>query len=207
MVEIKSIDIRLLEPNKGQIEGLPKNPRFIRDEKYKKLLKSMREHPLLSELRELIVYPLCRKGAGKQKESYVVCDGNQRLRALQDAGDKVVVCKVLPEDTTVEQIKAYVLKANDEYGQWDFDALANQYGNVDLDEWGLDLTAWQVKEQDFDGAGVELDITDFDETMKLEIKADDSLYSDIKRGLASINNSPEMALLEVTGWNNEMLDI
>ena len=47
MVEIKSIDIRLLEPNKGQIEGLPKNPRFIRDEKYKKLLKSMREHPLL----------------------------------------------------------------------------------------------------------------------------------------------------------------
>lgn len=198
--------ISALVPNNGQLEGLPRNPRFIRDEKYKKLVKSMREHPLLSELRELIVYPLGKAG-NKRGAKYMVCDGNQRLKVLQESGDKEVVCKVLDKSTTIEQIKAYVRKSNNEYGEFDFDMLANEFGSIELEEWDLDLTTWEAKEQDFDGVGGEIDITDFDEEMKLEIKIADELYDDVKARLHRIDNSPEMALLRVVGYTEDMLEI
>ena len=47
-----------LHPNEGQVEGLPKNPRFIRDPKFKKLVKSIQDDPEMLELRELIVYDI-----------------------------------------------------------------------------------------------------------------------------------------------------
>ena len=205
-MEIRVLPISALVPNNGQLEGLPRNPRFIRDEKYKKLVKSMREHPLLSELRELIVYPLGKAG-NKRGAKYMVCDSNQRLKVLQESGDKEVVCKVLDKSTTIEQIKAYVRKSNNEYGEFDFDMLANEFGSIELEEWDLDLTSWEAKEQDFDGVGGEIDITDFDEEMKLEIKIADELYDDVKARLHRIDNSPEMALLRVVGYTEDMLEI
>lgn len=57
---LQSVKLKLsaIESNKGQIEGLPKNPRFIKDEKFKKLVKSIEEHPEMTAMRELLVYPL-----------------------------------------------------------------------------------------------------------------------------------------------------
>lgn len=100
MAEQKNIDIRNLEVNKGQIEGLPKNPRFIRDERFEALKKSIEDAPEMLALRELLVYP--------HEGKYVVIGGNMRLRACTDIGYKEVPCKVLDPGTPVEKLREYV---------------------------------------------------------------------------------------------------
>ena len=91
-----------LEANKGQIEGLPKNPRIIKDDKFKKLVKSIEDNPEMTSLREILVFP--------HKDKYVVVGGNMRLKALKELGYKEAPCKIIPEETTVEQLKAYTIK-------------------------------------------------------------------------------------------------
>ena len=88
-----------LEANRGQIEGLPKNPRIIKDEKFKKLVKSIEENPEMTSLREILVYP--------HNGKYVAIGGNMRLKAMKELGYKEAPCKIIPEETTLEQLKAY----------------------------------------------------------------------------------------------------
>lgn len=125
------IPISQIETNKGQIKGLPKNPRLIRDEHFKKLLQSIKDNPEMLYLRELLVYP--------HQGKYVVIGGNMRLMAMKDLGYTEAPCKVIPEDTTVEQLKAYTIKDNAAYGEWDYDLLANEWDEVELDDWCIDI--------------------------------------------------------------------
>ena len=109
MVEISLLQSQMLklsaiEPNKGQTEGLPKNPRFIKDAKFKKLVQSIEEHPEMTAMRELLVYPL-------DNSKYIIIGGNMRYRAMKEVGIKEAPCKVIPQDTTIEQLQAYTLKA------------------------------------------------------------------------------------------------
>lgn len=136
----KNIKISLIETNKGQIEGLPKNPRFIKDEKFKKLVKSIEENPEMLSLRELLVYPFNGK--------YVIIGGNMRFRAIKELGYKEVPCKVIPETATIEQLKAYTIKDNNGFGEWDFDLLANEWDVEDLDNWGVDLPDLEEEEKE-----------------------------------------------------------
>src|SRR5690606_31663442 len=115
-MKTESIDINKLIGNTGQIEGLPKNPRIIKDEKYAKLLKSIQEDPEMLELRELIVFPF--------KTKYVVIAGNMRLKAMQESGYTECPCKVLSKNTPPEKLRAYTIKDNVGYGSDDWDSLA-----------------------------------------------------------------------------------
>lgn len=134
------LPISKIETNHGQIDGLPKNPRVLRDEQYKKLKKSIEDNPEMLTLRELLVYP----HGGK----YVVIGGNMRLRILQDLGEKEVPCKIIAEDTSVDKLRAYTIKDNTSGGEWDWDDLANEWDADELDDWGLELPQWN--EEDFD---------------------------------------------------------
>ena len=136
LVQAVRIPIAKIEPNKGQIEGLPANPRFIRDEKFKKLVKSIEDNPEMTALREVLVYP----HAGK----YVIIGGNMRYRAMKELGYKDAICKVLPENTTPEQLQAYTIKDNAGFGEWDFDLLANDWDAGLLCDWGVDIPAIQI---------------------------------------------------------------
>lgn len=127
-METKWLKRELLLANEGQIEGLPSNPRFIRDEKFEKLKKSIEEDPEFMQVRPLAVFPF--GGA------YVIVGGNMRFRACE--WDELP-CVVLPEDTPVEKLKRFVIKDNAAFGQWDFDALANEWDAGDLAEWGVDV--------------------------------------------------------------------
>lgn len=124
------LPVSVLETNKGQVEGLPKNPRFIRDARYEKLKKSIADAPEMLHLRELIVFPLGDK--------YVIVGGNMRYRACCDLGHTEVSCKVLPEDTPVEKLREYAIKDNNEFGQNDYDLLANEWDESELEEWGVE---------------------------------------------------------------------
>jgi ParB-like chromosome segregation protein Spo0J len=144
-----------IEPNKGQIDGLPKNPRFIKDDKFKKLVKSIEDNPEMTAMREILVYPMPN---GK----YVIIGGNMRYRAMKELKYKEAPCKVIPQEATTEQLKAYTLKDNSGYGEWDFDLLNNEWDlsmledcAIDLPEIGAEALAdeaepQEAKEDDFD---------------------------------------------------------
>ena len=131
-IEIRQISVKSLKTNTGQIPGLPANPRFIKDKNFEKLKKSIRENPEMLALRELIVYPY---GSGM----YMIIGGNMRFRACVDLGYKSLPCKVLDKETTVEQLKAYTIKDNAGYGDWDFDILANEWDEALLNACCLDI--------------------------------------------------------------------
>lgn len=121
-----------LKTNNGQIEGLPKNPRVLRDEKFEKLKKSIEENPEMLGLRELLVYPM-------DDGTFVIIGGNMRYRAMLDLKYKEAPCKIIDAGTPVERLRAYTIKDNNNYGDWDFDMLANEWDLDELNSWGLDL--------------------------------------------------------------------
>ena len=131
LIEVQVLPLSKLVGNTGQIEGLPKNPRIIRDEKFAKLKKSIEDDPEMLELRELLVYP--------HGDRYVVIGGNMRLRAMIECGHREAPCKVLDKSTPVAKLRAYATKDNVPFGEFDWDALANEWDADELGEWGLDL--------------------------------------------------------------------
>ena len=97
-----------LETNKGQIPGVPGNPRNIDVTKFKKLKASIEENPEMLSLREVLVY--------QHGEKYVIIGGNMRYRALKELGYKEAVCKVIPAGATPEQLRAVTIKDNNNFG-------------------------------------------------------------------------------------------
>ena len=96
----QNISIALLDYNKGQLKGLPKNPRFFRDYRYEAMKKSIQESPEMLELRELIVFPY-------DNGRYVVVCGNLRLRACRELGYSELPCKVLDANTKPKKLREY----------------------------------------------------------------------------------------------------
>ena len=103
------------------------NPRFIRDNKFNKLVASIKEFPEMLKLRPIVV-----------NEDMIVLGGNMRLKACKEAGLKKVHI-VMATDLTEEQQKEFIIKDNNSFGEWDWDIIANEWNEVKLDEWGLDV--------------------------------------------------------------------
>lgn len=130
-VKTQLIDTSKLVTNNGQIEGLPKNPRFIKDERFKKLVKSIKDSPEMLEIRELIVIAL--------GPNFLIICGNMRYRACKELGHEKIPCKVLDPSTTVEKLREYATKDNVAFGENDWDLLANEWEAEELEAWGLEL--------------------------------------------------------------------
>lgn len=139
MSEIKNIPISKLQCNTGQIEGLPKNPRFIKDYRFEALKKSIKDAPEMLNLRELLVFPF--------NDKYVVIGGNMRLKACKELGHTEIPCKILPENTPVAKLREYTMKDNNAFGETDWDAL-NEWNKEELAEWGVELPDWGVEESE-----------------------------------------------------------
>lgn len=126
------LELPLLEENKGQLKGLPKNPRLIRDSRYKALKRSIEESPEMLEMRELLVYPL-------DNGHYVIISGNHRYRASRELGYKELPCKVLAKETTVKKLREYASKENMMYAQDDMDIILNEWDTEELADWGMEF--------------------------------------------------------------------
>jgi len=114
----------------------PNNPRIIKDDKFKKLVKSIEEFPEMLEKRPIIV-----------NEDMIVLGGNMRLKACKEAGLKEIpIIKVT--GWSEEKQKEFVIKDNSGFGEWDWDMLANEWDVETLEEWGLDIPDFAVKELD-----------------------------------------------------------
>lgn len=148
--EVKDIDIKKIHQNKGQIEGLPANPRKISKEHLHKLVESIKENPEMMGLREILVVEDPSKA-----DNYIVIGGNMRLTALKKLDYKEAPVKII-KDATIEQLKAYIIKDNVSGGEWDEELLKQDWDIDQLNDWGLDDLDFtvkedkQAKEDDFD---------------------------------------------------------
>ena len=154
IMEIKRIRLTDLELNRGQVEGLPSNPRQWGKGELANLVKSIRETPELLEARGLIVWPY----AGK----YVILGGNMRFSALREMNAVDAPCMVMPQDTPIEKLREIVIKDNGAFGSWDYDMLANEWDDLPLPEWGV--PAWDTENLESVSAPKEVEEDDFDET-------------------------------------------
>lgn len=111
----------------GEIKTNPKNPRVIKDEKYKKLVQSIKEFPEMLEIRPIVV-----------DKDFIVLGGNMRLKACKEAGleEIPVICA---ESLTPQQQKEFIIKDNVSFGQWDWKVLNEEWDNEFLSSWGMDV--------------------------------------------------------------------
>ena len=105
------------------------NPRVIKDDKFEKLKKSIAEFPEMLEKRAIVC---TTRDDGK----YEVIGGNMRFRVCQDLGYKEVPI-ILADDWSDKQVKQFIIKDNVSAGEWDWDALANNWDESELDDWGF----------------------------------------------------------------------
>ena len=115
-----------LTENINKIKPNPKNPRIIKNDKFQKLVKSIKDFPKMLELRPIVI-----------DENNVVLGGNMRLKACKEVGLKEVPV-IYASDLTDNQKKEFIIKDNVGFGEWDFDSLANEFELEDLDKWGMD---------------------------------------------------------------------
>ena len=130
----------------------PNNPRLIKDDKFAKLVKSIKEFPQMLNIRPIVV-----------NSDMVVLGGNMRLKACKEAGLKEVPI-IIADELTEEQQREFLIKDNVSGGEWDWNMIANEWDAEQLNEWGLDIpefeTEVEAEEDDFDvpEGGIETDI-------------------------------------------------
>jgi DNA modification methylase len=138
----------------SEVKTNPKNPRLIKDDKFKKLVKSIQDFPQMLEIRPIVV-----------DENNIVLGGNMRLKACKEAGLKEVFI-VKADNLTEQQKDEFIVKDNVGFGEWDWDMLANEWDTEKIQDWGLDLpvdlsvTELEAEEDDFSvpEGGIETDI-------------------------------------------------
>lgn len=140
-MQAKTIKLSDLHLNTGQIKDVPKNPRFIKDERYEALKKSIEDDPEMLQLRELVAYD--------NNGELVVILGNMRYRAMKELGYKEAPVKVLPAETDAKKLRAYIQKDNIAFGQNDWDLLGNEWNIEELQDFGLECDFLE-KEDDID---------------------------------------------------------
>jgi ParB-like chromosome segregation protein Spo0J len=111
----------------SEVKANPNNPRVIKDDKFAKLVQSIKDFPKMLEIRPIVV-----------NSDMIVLGGNMRLRACKEAGLKEVPI-IMAEDLTEEQQKEFIIKDNVSGGEWDWSMLANEWDAEELGDWGLDV--------------------------------------------------------------------
>ncbi len=162
----------------------PNNPRLIRDDNFKKLVKSMQDFPEMLEIRPIVV-----------NSDMVILGGNMRYKACKEAGLKEVPI-IKAENLTEEQQREFLIKDNVSGGEFDWDILANEWDSEELGEWGLDVPDFD-SDVDYSGKNKEFTADDF-ESQKYNIKLEytESDYNIVKEKLQQLGQTPEKILYD-----------
>ena len=146
----------------SKLKANPKNPRVIRGDKFDKLKASLQAFPDMLNKRPLIVF---RDKDGK----YIVLGGNMRLKAAKELG--LTELPVIVADNWTEEQKAeFLVKDNVNYGDWDHEQLANEWDEIQLAEWGLEVFGWEddlSNNEDYNGLDA---VSKLDKFMSAELK-------------------------------------
>ena len=179
IVKVKISEIKLNESN----------PRFIKDDKFKKLVKSIKDLPQMLDIRPIVV-----------NKDMMVLGGNMRLKACVEAG-LVEVPIIIADNLTKEQEKEFLIKDNVGFGEWDWDIIANEWDEVELIEWGLDLPVYF---NDSDELGTDFSLADGDKApfQQMTFTLADAQAEQIKNAIADIKQTDEYKYCETLGNEN-----
>jgi hypothetical protein len=122
-MQTKTVKISEIKPN-------PNNPRLIKDEKFAKLVNSIKGFPEMLEIRPIVV-----------NSDMIVLGGNMRLKACKEAGLKEIPV-IFADDLTEEQQREFIIKDNVGFGEWDWEMIANEWDPEQLEDWGLDIVGF-----------------------------------------------------------------
>jgi hypothetical protein len=180
---MKSITVKISE-----VKSNPNNPRIIKDDKFQKLVKSIKEFPEMLNIRPIVV-----------NADMVVLGGNMRLKACKEAGLKEVAI-IKAEDLTEEQQKQFIIKDNVGFGEWDWEELANNWDAEQLTDWGLDIPGFA----DVEDLGESFSLPDGDKApfQQMTFTLADQQADVIKNALEEIKRSEEYKYCETFGNEN-----
>jgi len=177
---MESLPISKVRPNS-------ENPRYIKDEKFKKLVQSLRDFPEMANVRPIVV-----------NKEMVVLGGNMRLKAMQEAGWKEVPVEIV--DWSEEKQREFIIKDNVGFGEWDWDELANTWNSVELEDWGLD--SWQNMDDIDTTDEFTLPSGDKEPFQQMTFTLADEQAEQIKNAIADIKQTEEYKYVETMGNEN-----
>jgi hypothetical protein len=173
----------------SQVIPNPTNPRIIKDDKFKKLVKSIEEFPQMLELRPIVV-----------DSNMVVLGGNMRLKACIAAGLKEVPI-IVADQLTDAQKGEFIIKDNVGFGEWDWDLLANEWDVEALTDWGLDVGGFDLNAEQF---GDEFSLPDGDKSpfQQMTFTLADEQATQIQNAISDIKATDEYKYCETFGNEN-----
>jgi hypothetical protein len=172
----------------SEVKANPNNPRLIKDDKFKKLVKSIQEFPKMLSLRPIVV-----------NADMIVLGGNMRLKACKEAGLKEVNI-IKADDLTEEQQKQFIIKDNVGFGEWDWEDLANNWDAEQLTDWGVDIPGFDNVED----LGDSFSLPDGDKApfQQMTFTLADEQAEQIKNAIDDIKETQEYKYAETMGNEN-----
>lgn len=169
------------------VKANPNNPRIIKDDKFAKLVKSVKDFPDMLNVRPIVV-----------NKDMVVLGGNMRLKAIKEAGYKEVAVEIV--DWNEQQQKEFIVKDNVGYGEWDWNDLANNWDSEQLEEWGLDIPGFS----DVEDLGENFSLPDGDKApfQQMTFTLADEQATQIKNAIDDIKGTEEYKYAETMGNEN-----
>jgi hypothetical protein len=177
---VELIPISKVRPNED-------NPRYIKEEKFKKLVQSLKDFPEMAKARPIVV-----------NKEMVALGGNMRLKAMQEAGWSEVPVKIV--DWSEEKQREFIIKDNVGFGEWDWDELANTWNSVELEEWGMD--SWQNMDDIDTTDEFTLPSGDKEPFQQMTFTLADEQAEQIKNAIADIKQTEEYKYVETMGNEN-----
>ena len=173
----------------NEIKLNPNNPRLIKDDKFEKLVKSIKEFPEMLDIRPIVV-----------NSDMVILGGNMRFKACKEAGLKEIPV-IVADNLTEEQQREFLIKDNTSGGEWDFEVLANEWDNEQLEDWGLDLVGFDIDSDEF---GEDFSLPDGDKApfQQMTFTLADEQAEQIKNAIADIKATEEYKYAETMGNEN-----
>jgi hypothetical protein len=177
---IKKVKISEIKPN-------PNNPRLIKDDKFRKLVKSIQEFPDMLNVRPIVV-----------NKDMVVLGGNMRLKAIKEAGHSEVAIEIV--DWTEDQQKQFIVKDNASFGEWDWSDLANNWDSEELTDWGVDIIGFSNVED----LGEDFSLPNGDKSpfQQMTFTLADEQAEQIKNAIEEIKRTEEYKYAETMGNEN-----
>lgn len=170
------------------IKPNPNNPRLLKDEKFAKLVQSIKDFPEMLELRPIVV-----------NDDMIVLGGNMRLKACKEAGLKEVPI-IKASQLTEEQQREFIIKDNLGYGEWDWNMIANEWDAEQLENWGMDIGGFS----NVDDLGENFTLPDGDKApfQQMTFTLADVQAELIKNALEEIKKTEEYKYCETFGNEN-----
>ena len=166
----------------------PNNPRLIKDDKFKKLVQSIKDFPEMLNIRPIVV-----------NTDMVILGGNMRYKACKEAGLKEI--PIIITDLSEDKQREFLIKDNTSGGEWDWEVLANEWDSEQLEEWGLDLVGFDANAEDF---GEDFSLADGDKApfQQMTFTLADEQAEQIKNAIADIKQTEEYKYCETMGNEN-----